>query len=84
MPALHLDLEQRFDKLALQWYALAERRLNYFIELYRSGRWTHYYTKESFTLRMADVILAKKAWSKLADRAEAERSAHDGPLRSAA
>ncbi len=62
MPAVHLD--QRFDKIALKWHDLADRRLSYFIELYRSGRWKHYYTPEAFTERMRDVIKAKKAWDR--------------------
>jgi len=73
MPAVHLD--QRFDKIALKWHDLADRRLSYFIELYRSGRWTHYYTKEGFAQRMADVIKAKKAWDRLAYSAILQRNA---------
>ena len=55
-----------FDELSRQWLALAERRLAYFSELYRSGRWQRYYTKESFALLMHDVIGAVKAWKRLA------------------
>ena len=83
MPAV--QREQRFDKLALKWHDLADRRLSYFIELYRSGRWKHYYTPEAFSARMADVIKAKKAWDKLAYRAIVERNAErDGRWRPAA
>ena len=54
-----------FDTIARKWYALARRRLAYFIELYRSGRWRHYYTEESFALRMRDVIKAARCWEEL-------------------
>jgi uncharacterized repeat protein (TIGR03809 family) len=61
------------DEISLKWRDLAERRLAYFTELYRSGRWKHYYTPEAFTERMRDVIKAAKAWSHLAERARAEQ-----------
>ena len=44
------------DKITCQWQALADRRLAYFIELYQSGRWKHYYTRERFALRMLDAL----------------------------
>ena len=59
----------RFDVIARQWHALAERRLAYFTELYRSGRWKHYYTREHFASRMLDVIKATKVWGDLAGQA---------------
>ena len=49
----------RFDLIARKWHALAKRRLLYYSELYRSGRWTHYYaTREEFAAHMLDVIRA--------------------------
>lgn len=63
----------RLDEITLQWRALADRRLAYFTELYRSGRYKHYYTKESFAVRMLDVIRAAKLWGDLADRSLAQR-----------
>ena len=75
----------RFDLIARQWHALAERRLAYFIELYRSGRWTHYYTRERFALRMRDVIKAAKVWGDLAGQTCSEKpAARNDDLRSAA
>ncbi len=58
----------RLNEISRQWHALAERRLAYFTELYRSGRWQRYYAQEHFALRMLDVIKAAKAWGELADR----------------
>jgi hypothetical protein len=50
-----------------QWLDLAERRLASYEELYRSGRWTHYYpTQELFALRMLDVIKAVKTLRRVA------------------
>jgi hypothetical protein len=76
MPALPDGLH--FDRISRNWHDLADRRLSYFIELYRSGRWQHYYTQESFAVRMLDVIKVTKAWGELADRAAAERTAASG------
>jgi uncharacterized repeat protein (TIGR03809 family) len=61
------------DEISLKWRDLAQRRLAYFTELYRSGRWKHYYTPEAFTERMRDVVKAANAWSHLAERATAEQ-----------
>lgn len=55
-----------FTKIALKWHDLAERRLDYYTELYRSGRYKHYYTQERFALRMLEVIEAAKVWRALA------------------
>jgi hypothetical protein len=74
----------RFDEIACKWHDLAERRLAYFSELYRSGRWTHYYaTREHFAIRMLDVIKAAKAWRKLAGHQPSAATGIDD-LRSAA
>jgi len=59
----------RLDQISRKWRDLANRRLAYFTELYRSGRWQHYYTPDEFTARMRDVVKAAQVWSNLADRA---------------
>jgi len=75
----------RLDKIARKWHDLAERRLMHFTELYRSGRWKRYYTREQFTLLMRDVIRSVKVWSELADRPCVKPpAARDDDLRTAA
>jgi hypothetical protein len=80
----------RLDEITHKWRHLADRRLVYFTELYRSGRWKHYYTRERFAMRMLDVIKAAKVWGELAERASAEKTfaqqpaARDDRLRPAA
>ena len=64
----------RLSVITRQWHDLAERRLAYYNELYRSGRWERYYTKENFALRMLDVIKAAKIWRDLAGRSWSDRS----------
>ncbi len=54
------------DAVARKWSDLAERRLYYFLELYRSGRFRHYYTEQEFAARMLDVIKAARQWAALA------------------
>ena len=71
MPAMQGGI--RLDEISQKWRDLAERRLAYFTELYRSGRWKHYYTPEAFSARMRDVVKAAKVWGNLADRASSEQ-----------
>ncbi len=47
------------------WHALAERRRNHVVELYRSERWRRYYTEDSFRLLMRDVIQNVESWSRI-------------------
>ncbi len=63
----HVPGGPRLDLIAGKWHALAQRRLLYYSELYRSGRWTHYYaSRELFARHMLDVIKTAKTWAKLA------------------
>jgi hypothetical protein len=82
MPAVQCG--DRFDEIARKWHDLAMRRLRYFAELYYSGRWTHYYTQEQFSVRMLDVIRAAKAWSDLAGRPQADLAVARDDMRPAA
>ena len=81
MPAM--QGRPRFDEISRKWLDLAERRLAHFIELYRSGRWQRYYTKERFALVMLDAIRAVKLWQRLAGPAPAP-AAENNDLRPAA
>ncbi|MPZ56974.1 MAG: TIGR03809 family protein [Rhizobiales bacterium] len=57
---------QPYGDVAKKWRDLAERRCAHFVELYRSGRWTHYYTEEQFLARMREVIHAADTWAQIA------------------
>jgi len=74
----------RLDHVTRQWHDLAERRLAYFAELYRSGRWRRYYQQEQFAVRMQDVIRAARAWRDLANQAKTEQPVTRKDLRPAA
>jgi len=67
-----LPSRPRLNEIALKWHDLAQRRLDYYTELYRSGRWQHYYTQERFAVRMLDVINAARKWRELAGMPQAE------------
>lgn len=56
----------RLDQISRKWLAFAERRLAYYADLHRSGRWRHYYSKEEFAARVREVIQAVQIWRKLA------------------
>jgi len=49
-----------------RWRLLAERRLNYLLELHESGRWTLYYAEPEFLRSIEEARAALKTWEKLA------------------
>jgi len=69
-----------FDDLSRKWLALAESRLAYFSELYRSGRWQRYYTAEDFADQVVDVMKAVTVWRELAGQVPVS-TADDNDLR---
>ena len=67
MPATNQN-GRHLKEIARQWHDLAERRLASYEEIYRSGRWKHYFrTQEEFAERMLDVIAAAKTFRRLAE-----------------
>ena len=62
------ECKARLDRITRQWCDLAERRLQYYTELYRSGRWRRYYTEERFVVVMNEVAKTVANWRALADR----------------
>jgi uncharacterized repeat protein (TIGR03809 family) len=53
---------------------LAERRRAHLVELYDTGRWKHYYTREQFIIRMREAIALVETWDGLAGRMPALRA----------
>jgi uncharacterized repeat protein (TIGR03809 family) len=45
---------------------LAERRRAHLVELYDTGRWKHYYTREQLLVRMREAIKVAETWERLA------------------
>ncbi|MFN3656640.1 MAG: hypothetical protein ACK4UO_05215 [Pseudolabrys sp.] len=55
------------NAIARKWLDLAERRIAYYDELYRSGRWQRYFASEQdFAARMLEVIKAAKTFAGIA------------------
>jgi uncharacterized repeat protein (TIGR03809 family) len=48
-----------------RWCTLAERRLNYLIELFESGRWRRYYTEAALLEDITNAKSAVKMWRDL-------------------
>jgi len=63
------------DSAARKWRNLAERRQAHFIDLYRTGRWKHYYTGAEFVVCMRESIAAAERWAEIAPRPEDFREA---------
>jgi uncharacterized repeat protein (TIGR03809 family) len=61
-----------YDHLAHKWCDLADRRREHFVDLYRSGRWKHYYTEEEFLIRIREAISAADTWHQIASNARPE------------
>jgi uncharacterized repeat protein (TIGR03809 family) len=76
----------RLESATARFRALALRRHGYYLELFKSGRWTHYFTEQEFIERMRDVMRATELWSRLAevDPGPAGESAAPETRRSAA
>ena len=52
-----------------KWHALAERRRNHFVELYRSERWRRYYSEDAFRAHMKEVMQNVETWGKMLENA---------------
>jgi hypothetical protein len=73
----------RLERVNRKWLDLAERRLAYYEELYRNGRWGRYFpTEEQFAVRMLDVIKAVKTFRQVVARAA--EGEHESRVRPAA
>jgi len=59
---------RQFDNIAQKWRDLAERRREYFVDLYRSGRWKHYYSEDEFVLIMQEVVEVTETWARIAPK----------------
>ncbi|MEA2907153.1 MAG: hypothetical protein QOI12_4540 [Alphaproteobacteria bacterium] len=57
---------RQFCKTAEKWRELADRRREHFLDLYRTGRWKHYYSEGEFVLRMREVARIAELWAEIA------------------
>ena len=83
VPPSMVKATARLESVALKWRALAERRRDHHLELYKSGRWRHYYTDQEFLAEMRNAIAVAQRWAKIAPLPE-EREQADAPQAKAA
>jgi uncharacterized repeat protein (TIGR03809 family) len=57
---------RRWEGIALRWRNLAEQRRDHHLDLYKSGRWHHYYTDEEFIIEMRNAVVIADRWAKIA------------------
>ena len=68
----------KWQNAALKWRNLAERRAAHYVDLYRSGRWKHYYTDAEFLVEMRTADALARRWAKIAPLPE-ESAAEAAP-----
>lgn len=71
------------QEMARRWQELAERQRRHLLELYRSGRWRHYYTEEQLTAQMRDAVRSIERWSAVTGKPPVS-DADSAPFREAA
>jgi uncharacterized repeat protein (TIGR03809 family) len=76
LPPTMVKATVKLEAVALKWRALAERRRDHHLDLYKTGRWRHYYTNREFLAELRTAIALAQRWAKIAPRPE-EREAAD-------
>jgi hypothetical protein len=66
VPSTMLLATVQWERIALKWRALAEQRRDHHVDLYKSGRWKHYYTEEQFLTEMRKAVALAERWVKIA------------------
>ena len=70
---------RELGKTAEKWRALAEKRRDYFSELYRSGRWRLFYDEYGFRARVRDVAEICDRWAAVVEQNRQGLSAPEAP-----
>ena len=76
LPQTMVQATVKLEAAAFKWRALAERRRDHHFDLYKTGRWRHYYTDQEFLTELRTAIALAQRWAKIAPRPE-EREAAD-------
>jgi uncharacterized repeat protein (TIGR03809 family) len=66
---------RKWERVALKWRALAEGRRAHQLDLYKSGRWRHYYTDAEFLTEMREAVTIAERWAKIAPLPEEREAA---------
>jgi uncharacterized repeat protein (TIGR03809 family) len=59
---------REFGKIAEKWRDLAEKRRDYFAELYRSGRWRIYYEQDDLLAQTREVAEICDRWAAILEQ----------------
>jgi uncharacterized repeat protein (TIGR03809 family) len=51
---------------AQKWRILADRRRTHFVDLFKSGRWKHYYTEQRFLQVLRETVAQSERWAMIA------------------
>ena len=68
VPFRMLPAARNWEYIALKWRNIAERRRNHYLDLYKSGRWKHYYTDDEFLIEMRQAVAISDRWAVIAPR----------------
>jgi uncharacterized repeat protein (TIGR03809 family) len=66
VPPTMLLATLQWERIALKWRSLAERRRDHHIELYQSGRFKHYYSEADFLTEMRNSAALAERWIEIA------------------
>jgi hypothetical protein len=66
VPFRMLAATRKWQRIALKWRSLAEQRRDHHLDLYKSGRWKHYYTGEEFLAEMTQAVAIAERWAQIA------------------
>jgi hypothetical protein len=70
VPSTMLPATFQWEHIALKWRNLAEQRRDHHVDLYKSGRWKHYYTEQEFLLEMRKADALAERWIQIAPQRE--------------
>src|SRR4029078_4688987 len=68
VPFRMLPAARNWERIALKWRNIAERRRDDHIALYKNGRWKHYYTDDEFLIEMRQAVAISDRWAVIAPR----------------
>ena len=71
---------RKWELIALKWRNLAERRRAHHVDLYKSGRWKHYYTDDEFIAEMSAANAMALRWASIAPLPEEREPATEAEL----
>jgi uncharacterized repeat protein (TIGR03809 family) len=66
VPFRMLAAARKWQRIALKWRNLAEQRSDHYLDLYKSGRWKHYYNAEEFLAEMKHAVAIAERWAQIA------------------